>query len=229
MKVCTKCKEEKNVSLFNINRKSKDGYSYHCKECHSSYVKRKNILNVVPEFPNGMIISNLIDFKKYIGYAVDLYGHIWSCKTNKKGYYKCWERMNETLSHNGYVRIGLYDYTGELKHFPLHRIVAISFIPNPNNKIEINHRDCCKTNNHVNNLEWCTHSENILHSVRMGTHPDNRGEKHGMSKLKDMDIPEIFNLNTQGVSKKKIGVKFNVSPSTICAILKRKKYKHVNL
>jgi hypothetical protein len=46
----------------------------------------------------------------------------------------------------------------------LHRLVAEHFIPNPDNKPEVNHKDRDKSNNHIDNLEWVTHSENIQHS-----------------------------------------------------------------
>lgn len=49
-----------------------------------------------------------------------------------------------------------------------HRLVAITFIPNPDNLPYINHIDGCKSNNVVDNLEWCTASENIQHAIRTG-------------------------------------------------------------
>ena len=50
----------------------------------------------------------------------------------------------------------------------LHRIIAEAFIPNPNNKKVINHINCNKKDNSIKNLEWCTQSENCLHSVKLG-------------------------------------------------------------
>lgn len=52
------------------------------------------------------------------------------------------------------------------KVFRTHRLVALTFIPNPDNKPHVNHKDGNKLNNHVSNLEWCTASENNFHSVR---------------------------------------------------------------
>lgn len=72
------------------------------------------------------------------------------------------------ITEYGYVAFTLC-YKGTVKRRPVHRIVAETFIPNPDNKPEVNHKDGNKQNNNVENLEWCTHLENIRHSIEMGT------------------------------------------------------------
>lgn len=71
-------------------------------------------------------------------------------------------------SKDGYNCIGLRDDSGKRKTFKVHRLVAELFIPNPGAKPEVNHKDGKKSNNSYENLEWCTHAENIQHAWDTG-------------------------------------------------------------
>jgi hypothetical protein len=69
----------------------------------------------------------------------------------------------------GYVSVGFWlSDVGKIKRKYVHRLVAWAYVPNPESKPEINHRDGDKTNNLPANLEWCTKSENHLHAHRAG-------------------------------------------------------------
>ena len=70
------------------------------------------------------------------------------------------------LTHRGYCAVGVTKHNRH-KNFSVHRLVARAFIPNPENKPEVNHIDGNKQNNDVRNLEWLTPSENIIHMHRM--------------------------------------------------------------
>jgi len=64
------------------------------------------------------------------------------------------------------------------KDYPVHRLVAMAFIPNPDRKPQVHHKDGNKFNNDVSNLEWVTNSENQAYSVNAGTHVSIKGDNH---------------------------------------------------
>lgn len=94
-----------------------------------------------------------------------------------------------TNNKNGYEYINLSDSLKGVSTFSIHRLVAINFVDNENNKPCVNHIDGIKTNNVVSNLEWCTHKENSIHSSENNlTH---KGERHYKSTLSNSDVLNI--------------------------------------
>ncbi len=75
--------------------------------------------------------------------------------------------MKPLLKRRGYFQVALFK-NKQYKYFNIHRLVALTFIPNPENKPQVNHIDGNKQNNNVNNLEWVTCSENIKHAFKIG-------------------------------------------------------------
>lgn len=85
--------------------------------------------------------------------------------------------LKQRLNRDGYYYVNL-SINGKTKTYKPHRLVAQMFIPNPNNLPQVNHKDGDKTNNNIDNLEWCDASYNQKHAVKLGlTHPWMKGVK----------------------------------------------------
>lgn len=107
----------------------------------------------------------------------------------------------------------------------IHRLVAIAFIPNPENKLTVNHQDTNKDHNYESNLEWATSFENNLHAHKRGLNVAfNKGESHPNAKLTAKQVKEIRNNN---LSSTKLAKKYNVSYHTIYEIKNRRTWKHI--
>lgn len=97
-------------------------------------------------------------------YDIDDIGNVYSLE--RKGVQK--ERILKVrLNTKGYVHVALYK-DNKIHTFRVHRLVAETFLPNPENKPEVNHKDCNKLNNSVENLEWVTAKQNYNHAVDNG-------------------------------------------------------------
>lgn len=104
-----------------------------------------------------------------------------------------------------YVEIGR-------KGYKVHALVAAAFIgPRPSG-MQINHKDGNKQNNRLENIEYCTQSENIRHSYRHGMHTPVGGEKHGQAKLTALDVARI---RTESGSSTALAKKYGVHRKTI--------------
>lgn len=131
--------------------------------------------------------------------------------------------LSQRDNSNGYLRCDM-NVDGKTKSHLIHRLVAEKFIPNPDNKLFVNHIDGNKHNNSVNNLEWCTRSENEKHAWKIGLKCDTatKGELHGMHKLNKNDVEYIREHHIRNGGSMKTGElarKFNVNPQTITEIV----------
>lgn len=100
----------------------------------------------------------------------------------------------------------------ERKTKKIHRLVAEAFIPNVENKLQVNHIDGNKLNNNVKNLEWCTDSENMIHAYKTGLMKPVIGKQNGASRevIKyDLNMNEIARYETGRLAAKKNNISKN--------------------
>jgi hypothetical protein len=107
-------------------------------------------------------------------------------------------------SVGGYLQIKMIE-NGRYKNFYVHRLIAQTFIPNPDNKPTVNHKNCNKSDNRVENLEWASYSENCRHAWKNGRCEGGRaaakiigttyhliGSNSKRKKIMNVDTGEVF-------------------------------------
>ncbi len=146
--------------------------------------------------------------------------------------------LTYTLNNRGYYSVGI-----RRKTFMVHRLVALAFIPNPENKAMVNHLDGNKLNNQVSNLEWCTVQENNHHARQTGLHKQPVGYKieyqseatknKSLANLKDKSklsveevryVRRVFLARSKDYSATALAERFGTSVAAMCKIVNRQTY-----
>lgn len=143
---------------------------------------------------------------------------------------KLWRRdmtseriLVQCVSKTGYYVVTLV-LNGKYRVFKVHRLIAEAFIPNPENKRTVNHKDGDKLNNSLDNLEWATDLENIRHAFKNGLIPKVVGENQSATKLTEKEVKQIF---LSGMSRRELAKKYNVGYTTITNILTGESWNHI--
>src|SRR5699024_4725647 len=124
--------------------------------------------------------------------------------------------------NNRYVKIHLD------KFYPLHKLVAQHFIPNPDNLPQVNHKDGNRYNNSADNLEWCTSKQNVKHAYATGL-KSNHGELDPIRKLNANQVKKIWALRHTNLTARQIRdkLKLNVSIAAVKSVRQGKNWKSV--
>lgn len=179
---------------------------------------------------NVQYIQKPIDFNVWRGvvgyegwYEVSKQGSVRNIK--KRHSTSIGKLLHPKLGKTGYLSVRLFR-DGNGKTIPIAQLVATAFIgPRPQGMV-INHIDGNKSNNSVENLEYCTPSENTLHAIKMGLRSQPKGENHPRAKLTNDQVCQIRDLINQGkMSQRKIARIFGICPATITQIKNGKQWK----
>jgi len=139
---------------------------------------------------------------------------------------------------NGYLNVAL-SINSIRKSIMVHRLVAIHFIPNPNNHSDVNHKDECKTNNHADNLEWCSHRYNVNYGTMLkrrtatvkksgifkGSNNYSYGRKGGLSAVAKpvLQVSSTGEIINEFSSVIEAATQFNLNPSLITGVCRGRK------
>lgn len=163
-------------------------------------------------------------------YEVSNYGRVrsWHKWGRGKGRSDKPRLLSISKKSDGYLKTSLNDRNSNRHTYVIHRLVAESFVPNLEEKLEINHKDGIKTNNFYLNLEWCTRKENINHAIESGL-INIRGEKCGKAKLSKEDVLEIKDLyDTGDYYQREIGEMYGIDPTQVSRIISGKRWGHIS-
>ena len=157
------------------------------------------------------------DIKGYEGrYAVTKNGEVFSYYL--KGF------LSPKTDKDGYLMVCLQK-KGVKKYYQIHRLVALTYIPNTEDLPTVNHKDGIKNNNKVENLEWNSISQNLRHAYSSGI-ACLKGSKNPRSILTETDVRDIKN-KSNSMSVKSVADIYKVTPGTIYNIISGRSWKHV--
>lgn len=113
------------------------------------------------------------------------------------------------------------------KAYLVHRLIALAYIPNPDNLPQVNHIDGDMKNNNVDNLEWVSIGGNQLHAYETGLKIKPKGLLNGRQELSEEDVLEIYNKALIGYTNKSLSNSYNVSTTQICRIKSKCAWSHI--
>lgn len=136
--------------------------------------------------------------------------------------------LSAQLDKDGYEKVRLISTDGARHRYSVHRLVLENYNPvDGMETLQVNHIDGDKQNNNLNNLEWVTCQENILHAYKNNLHSQ-KGEHNNATKLTENNVKDIIQLLLKKeLTQKEIGKQFGVSEDVIGAIKNKHNWKYL--
>lgn len=165
-------------------------------------------------------------WSKIIGhdnYMISTNGRVKNIRTNRI--------LKQYLDKTGYPTVG-FTQTGKHFNFYVHRLVAVAFIPNPDSKPQVNHKNSDRSDCSLNNLEWCTASENSKHAYRSGRVKMPHSGACGNTNGAKATISQVLEIRAKalpwtGFTTQILASEFGLSKTSIKEIKRRKTFSRV--
>ncbi len=159
------------------------------------------------------LTKNIYGYEKT--YSISSNGSVWSKRNSM------WLKPD---IRRGYLYYSLCT-DGKRKSYTAHRLVAMHFIKKVDNKRQVNHINGIKSDNRLENLEWCTPGENQKHALANGLMKPKKGILNGQSKLTEKDIKDI-RQNTK-LNQRELAKKYRISFQQVSRIINKTRWKHI--
>ncbi len=170
----------------------------------------------IPKFNNEYQISNQGRIKSV---------HAIILRSNGTTHTRVSKVLKPSIDH-GYLK-GAVCVNKRMIPYKIHRLVAEAFVDGYGLTKEVNHIDGNKLNNNASNLEWVSRSENMLHAVSTGLLPVTRGSQRSQAKMNEADVVLLKKMMVQGVRRKDICEKLNISIHMYKDVQRGKSWRHV--
>lgn len=210
-------REQTKLFIENLNEE----YVYFKQQFNLNKDQVKRAKRVIFSIYENNIINGFTKVKSLENYCINEYGLILNIRT------RC--RIIPSISKKGYLQVCLTNKNT----YSIHRLVALTFIENKENKPEVNHKDGNKLNNNISNLEWNTTQENLEHKrinnlgKTLKAKLSATGMNNSQAKLDEEDVIFIRTNCETIIDIKKFSKELNVSIATIYDIKNRRSWTHI--